>query len=50
MIVYANGFVGNMRESVKDLFGEDVASRVEDFWGVDHEGELKGVFKPSGRK
>ncbi len=50
VIVYATGFVGNMRNSVRDLFGEEVASRVEDFWGLDSEGEIKGAFKPSGRE
>ncbi len=50
VIIYATGFAGNMRNSVRDLFGEGVASQVEDFWGLDAEGEIKGAFKPSGRK
>ncbi|KAK3901900.1 hypothetical protein C8A05DRAFT_44560 [Staphylotrichum tortipilum] len=48
VIIYATGFVGNMRNSVRDLFGDEVAGRVEDFWGIDAEGEIKGAFKPSG--
>jgi hypothetical protein len=50
VIVFATGFVANMRNSVRDFFGEEVASRVEDFWGLDSEGEIKGAFRPSGRK
>ena len=50
VVVYATGFVGNMRESVRDYFGDGVASQVEDFWGLDEEGELKGAYKPSGRE
>lgn len=50
VVVYATGFVGNMRESVRDYFGDSVAGRVEDFWGLDEEGELKGAYKPSGRE
>ena len=50
VIIYATGFAGNMRNSVRDLFGDEVAGRVEDFWGLDAEGEIKGAFKPSGRK
>jgi hypothetical protein len=50
VVVFATGFLGNMRLLVAELFGHEVASQVEDFWGLDEEGELKGAFKPSGRK
>lgn len=50
VIVYATGFVGNMRNSVRDMLGEEVAGQVEDFWGLNEEGELKGAYKPSGRE
>jgi len=49
-VVFCTGFVGNMRSSVRELFGANIADRVQDFWGLDDEGELKGAFKPTGRK
>ncbi|KAK7415662.1 hypothetical protein QQX98_005694 [Neonectria punicea] len=48
VVVFATGFIGNLRLVVQDLFGPDVASQVDDFWGLDDEGELKGAFKSSG--
>ncbi|OCT44337.1 Flavin-binding monooxygenase-like family protein [Cladophialophora carrionii] len=45
VIVFSTGFVGNMRTDVARIFGKEVASRADDFWGLDSEGELKGVFK-----
>ncbi|KPM39840.1 hypothetical protein AK830_g6729 [Neonectria ditissima] len=48
VVVFATGFIGNLRLVVQDLFGPSVASQVDDFWGLDDEGELKGAFKPSG--
>ncbi|OAL23978.1 hypothetical protein AYO22_06002 [Fonsecaea multimorphosa] len=50
VIVYATGFVGNIRQTVYETLGDDVATQVEDFWGLNHEGELLGAFKPSGRE
>lgn len=50
VIVFCTGFLGNVKLLVRDLFGQDVANQVEDYWGLDAEGELKGAFRPSGRK
>ena len=50
VIVFCTGFVGNMRTDVRNLFGSEVADKVEDFWTLDNEGELKGAFKSTGRK
>jgi len=49
VIVFATGFVGNMKRGVENMFGQEVANKLEDFWGVDDEGELKGAFKPNQR-
>lgn len=49
IIVFATGFVGNMRLQVNQLFGSAIGDQVGDFWGLDDEGELKGAFKPTGR-
>lgn len=48
VIVFSTGFVGNMRTDVAQIFGREVASKADDFWGLDSEGELKGVFKTTG--
>ncbi|KAI9659393.1 MAG: hypothetical protein M1821_001651 [Bathelium mastoideum] len=48
VIVFATGFVGNLRLAVADIFGSDIANHLDDFWGLDEEGELRGAFKPSG--
>jgi hypothetical protein len=49
-VVFATGFVGSMKVAIRQLLGSEVADRIEDFWGVDEEGEIKGAFKPSGRE
>jgi len=49
VIVFATGFEGNMRYLVQDIFGDEVAELMGDYWGLDREGELKGAFKPCGR-
>ncbi|OJK04938.1 hypothetical protein ASPACDRAFT_56349 [Aspergillus aculeatus ATCC 16872] len=48
VVIFATGFTGNLRDSVRTFFGEDIYNRVEDYWGVDPEGELKGVYVPTG--
>lgn len=50
VIVWATGFKSNTRQEVQDYFGESVAEQVEDYWGIDSEGEIRGAFKPCGRK
>ncbi|KIY01279.1 uncharacterized protein Z520_02831 [Fonsecaea multimorphosa CBS 102226] len=48
LVVFATGFVGSMKVAIHDILGSDVAERIEDFWGIDKEGEIKGAFRPSG--
>jgi hypothetical protein len=48
VVVFATGFEGNMRLAAKDLVGEQVGEKLEDWWGVDSEGELRGAWKPIG--
>lgn len=49
VIVFATGFLRNMRHLTSQFFGDEVANRAGDCWGVDSEGEIKGAFKPTGR-
>ncbi|RVX68377.1 hypothetical protein B0A52_07377 [Exophiala mesophila] len=48
VIVFCTGFRGNMRTNVEELFGKEISAQVDDFYGLDAEGELKGAFKPTG--
>ena len=50
IIVLATGFEGNMRLMAKEIVGEAVGAKLEDWWGVDREGELRGAWKPIGRE
>lgn len=45
VILWATGFERNLRESVRRLFGVAVAAQIDDFGGVNDEGETKGAWK-----
>ncbi|KAK4675061.1 hypothetical protein QC764_501680 [Podospora pseudoanserina] len=46
-IVFATGFM-NMRTQARHILGDEVADRVDDVWGWDEEGEMRGIWKGSG--
>lgn len=46
VIVFATGFEGNMRYLVREIFGDEIAGLMGDYWGLDDEGELKDAFGP----
>ena len=46
-IIFATGY-GNMRDTTRKIFGDDVADRVDDVWGFDAEGETRGMWRRSG--
>jgi cation diffusion facilitator CzcD-associated flavoprotein CzcO len=48
VVVLATGYQ-NMRESARTLFGDEVANRCQPVWGLDREGELRTVWRRSGR-
>ncbi|EEP75592.1 predicted protein [Uncinocarpus reesii 1704] len=48
VIVFTTGFVGTIRDDVAKYLGQDVASQVEEYWGLDQEGEIRGAYKPTG--
>ena len=50
VIVFATGFRGNMKYMAEEIFGPEIAEQMGDFFTLDEEGELKGAFKPCGRK
>lgn len=46
-IVFVIGFM-NMRIQVRYILGDEVVDRVDDVWGWDEEGEMRGIWKESG--
>lgn len=48
LVVLATGYEPQI-ELVRRCFGEDVAGRVGQVWGIDDEGELAGMWKRSGQ-
>ncbi len=50
LVVFATGFVCNMRLVISSLLGSSVAGELDDYWGLDEEGELRGAYKQSGRE
>ncbi|KAK8214757.1 hypothetical protein M8818_002338 [Zalaria obscura] len=47
LIVLCTGFEHDFRASAREILG-DVADQVDEFWGLDAEGEIRGAFKPAG--
>ncbi|KAJ6520400.1 hypothetical protein C8R45DRAFT_955016 [Mycena sanguinolenta] len=48
VIVYATGFEKDARAAVATIIGAELAASLEPVWGVDAEGEIRGVWRPSG--
>lgn len=43
IIVFATGFEGNMQLLVEEIFGAEVAEEMGGYWGLDEEGEVRGL-------
>lgn len=50
LIVLATGFDHVFRNDAARIVGKDVADQMDEYWGVDAEGELRGHAKPAGRE
>jgi hypothetical protein len=46
-IVFATGYQ-NMRTQARTIFGDEIADRVGDVWGLDSEGEIRTMWRRSG--
>lgn len=46
-IIFATGYK-NMRTQAREIFGDEVADRVEDIWGFDEEGEFRTIWRKTG--
>lgn len=47
LIIFATGF-SNTIDSVRNILGDEIASRCKPIWGMDQEGELNSAWKTSG--
>lgn len=45
VIVFATGFEVNLKESIRKLFGDEVADQTDQFFGLDDEGEIRGAWR-----
>jgi putative flavoprotein involved in K+ transport len=48
LIVLATGYEGQ-KEAVRGVLGEEITSRIGPVWGFDAEGELAGMWRPTGQ-
>lgn len=49
-IVFCTGFHTNMLPEAVKILGTSMKSQLENFWGIDQEGELRGAFKKMKRE
>ncbi|GFF52755.1 ankyrin repeat and protein kinase domain-containing protein 1 [Aspergillus udagawae] len=47
VVVYATGISGNLRDSAQEYL-DDIHMQVEDYWGTNQQGEIKGPYVPTG--
>jgi cation diffusion facilitator CzcD-associated flavoprotein CzcO len=48
MVVMATGYL-NQQEGIRRLFGDEIADRVGPIWGLDDDGEIRGLWKQTGQ-
>jgi hypothetical protein len=46
VVVFCTGFEHDVRKEAAKLVGPEIGDRLEDYWELDDEGELRGVYKP----
>jgi putative flavoprotein involved in K+ transport len=47
VVAFATGW-SNMREATRPVLGDELTDRLSVVWGQDEEGELRGLWRPSG--
>lgn len=50
LIVLATGFDHVFRNDAARIIGKDSADQMDEYWGMDAEGEIRGHARPAGRK
>jgi len=48
-VILATGY-GSVREVIGLLFGDEVRERCTEVWGVDEQGEMRSVWRPTGQE
>jgi putative flavoprotein involved in K+ transport len=48
VVVFATGY-RNQQEDVRSLFGDEIASRIGRIWGVDDDGEMRNMWRPTAQ-
>lgn len=48
LLVMATGYLGQ-KEAVRPILGDRIADRIGPVWGFDEEGELAGMWRPTGQ-
>jgi putative flavoprotein involved in K+ transport len=49
IVVFATGFP-NMRDTIRPIVGDEIADGLSTVWGFDEDGEINGLFRPSGHR
>jgi hypothetical protein len=49
VVVFCTGFSHDIRNEAIKIVGPQVGEKLDDYWALDDEGELRGVYKPHGR-
>lgn len=47
IVIFATGYT-SVKDAVRPIFGADLTTSISPIWGLDQEGEIQGVYRPSG--
>ncbi|KAK7008195.1 hypothetical protein R3P38DRAFT_2791530 [Favolaschia claudopus] len=47
VVIFATGY-RSIRDTLRQIFGDEIIDQTSTVWGVDEEGELNGCYRPSG--
>lgn len=50
VVIFCTGFSSDVRQEAIKYVGPEVGEKLDDYWYLDAEGELRGVYKPQARK
>ena len=46
VIIFCTGFKLNVRDQITEIVGSSIGEKLDDYWGLDEEGEVRGAYKP----
>ena len=49
-IVFCTGFTNEVRNEAMKFVGPEIGEKLDDYWRLDSEGELRGAYKKQGCK